>query len=837
MVQETVSVGTYDASSIQVLEGLTAVRKRPGMYVGSTDARGLHHLIWEVVDNSIDEVLAGYCTEIWVTLHADGSCTVVDNGRGIPVENHPRYNKPALEIVMTILHAGSKFDRNTYKVSGGLHGVGVHVVNALSEWFEVTVRRDGNVYTQRYERGAPVAPLRTVGKSTGTGTEAHFKPDATIFETIAFEREAVERRLKELSFLNPTVTIHFSDERDGANSTFHHAGGIAEFVQDLNVSRNVLFPEPVAIHSKKNGTDIEVALQYNDGYNETTLAFVNNINTVDGGTHVMGLRSALTRTINEYAKSRGFVKGEKEPLSGEDVREGLTCVLSVKVLEPQFEGQTKARLGNSEVKGHVESAVNEKLAEYLEEHPSIAQVVIVKAVQAAQAREAARKARELTRRKGLLEGGGLPGKLADCHSRDPAASELFIVEGDSAGGCFSGDVQVALVDGRSLSFRDLVREQAHGKEHFCFTIRHDGTIGVQQVRNARVTRKGAEVVRVTLDNGESVVCTPDHPWMLRDGRYAEATSLGPGASLMPLYRKLAPAKEPGLPAEGYETTWDPKSEPGLFPGSLFGGHDRRTGAYADGDGDEPPAIDAVRNFNHKVIAVEPLPQRVDVYDIEVPDTHNFALAAGVFVHNSAKQARDREFQAILPLFGKILNVEKARLDKMLQNEAIRVLITAIGTGIGDDFDLSRLRYHKVILMTDADVDGAHIRTLLLTLFYRKMPELIKQGHVFIAQAPLYRVQKGTKISYAWTDDERDAIVRNLGGMKGVTIQRFKGLGEMTAEQLAMTTMHPESRNLLKVTIEDAAKADILFSILMGEEVEPRRQYIQEHAVEVSNLDI
>ena len=638
MVQETVSAGAYDASSIQVLEGLSAVRKRPGMYIGSTDARGLHHLVWEVVENSIDEVLAGFCTEIWVTLVADGTCTVVDNGRGIPVEIHPRYNRPALEIVMTVLHAGSKFDKNTYKVSGGLHGVGVHVVNALSEWFEVRVKRGGQLYSQRYEQGAPMAPLKDLGEADGTGTEIRFKPDATIFETTTFDRETVQRRLKELSFLNPEVTIHFADERDGVTETFHHAGGIAEFVSDLNATHTVLFPEPIYLHAKRNSTDIELALQYNDGYNETMLAFVNTINTVDGGTHVMGFRAGLTRTLNDYARRRGIVKGDKEPLTGEDVREGLTCVLSIKVLEPQFEGQTKARLGNSEVKGQVESAVNEKLADFLEEHPVVAQGLIIKAVQASQAREAARKARELTRRKGLLEGGGLPGKLADCHSRDPAACELFIVEGPSAGG-------------------------------------------------------------------------------------------------------------------------------------------------------------------------------------------------------TAKQGRDREFQAILPLRGKILNVEKARLDRMLQSEEIRVLLSVIGTGIGDDFDLSKLRYHRIIMMTDADVDGSHIRTLLLTLFYRKVPELIREGHVFIAQAPLYRLQKGGKAVYAYSDEDREQQLKELGGMKGVTISRYKGLGEMTAEQLSETTMRPGARNLLRVTVDDAAKADSLFTILMGEEVEPRRQYIQEHAVEVTNLDI
>ncbi|MCI4342071.1 MAG: DNA topoisomerase (ATP-hydrolyzing) subunit B [Thermoplasmata archaeon] len=637
MPAEGVGVAAYDASSIQILEGLSAVRKRPGMYIGSTDTRGLHHLINEVVANSIDEVLAEACTEIWVTLHPDGTCTVADNGRGIPVEIHPKYNRPALEIVLTVLHAGSKFDRQAYKVSGGLHGVGLHVVNALSEWFEVKVRRGGKLYFQRYERGAPVSALSTLGPAEGTGTEQRFKPDTTVFETTVFDKETVGRRLKELSFLNPQVAIHFKDERDSSDETFHHSGGISEFVTDLNVATNPLFPMPIFLHAKREETDIEVAMQYNDGYNEVLLAFVNDIHTVDGGTHVVGLRAALTRTLNDYAREKGFLKGEKESLTGEDVREGLTCVLSVKLLEPQFEGQTKAKLGNSEVKGQVESAVAEKLAEFLEEHPQVGTTLISKAVQASQAREAARKARELTRRKGLLEGGGLPGKLADCHSRDPALCELFIVEGDSAGG-------------------------------------------------------------------------------------------------------------------------------------------------------------------------------------------------------TAKQGRDREFQAILPLRGKILNVEKARLDKMLANDAIRSLITAIGAGIGDELDLTKLRYHKVILMTDADVDGAHIRTLLLTLFYRKMPQLIRGGYIYIAQPPLYRLQRGTKIQYCYTDADRDRIQSEMGG-KGVVIQRFKGLGEMTTEQLSETTMKPGKRTLLRVGVEDAARANDLLQILMGEEVEPRRQYIQEHAVEVGNLDI
>jgi DNA gyrase subunit B len=629
---------SYGAESIQILEGLTAVRKRPAMYIGSTDARGLHHLINEVVDNSIDEVLRGACTEISVALGRDGTCTVTDNGGGIPVEEHPRYHRPTLEIVMTVLHAGSKFDRNTYKVSGGLHGVGIHVVNALSAFVEVRVRRGGKRYLQRFERGIPASPLTVEGDGEGTGTEVRFLPDPQIFETVVFDKDVVSSRLRELAFLNPTATIHFADERDGTRETFHYPGGIQQFVEEMNANKNPLFSPACYFHTRREDVDVEVALQYNDGYNELVLSYANNIGTTDGGTHLVGFRAGHTRSLNDYARKQGYLKGDREGLTGEDVREGLVAIVAVKVLEPQFEGQTKARLGNSEVKGAVESATYEKLGEFLEEHPPIAQAMVAKALQAAQAREAARKARELTRRKGLLEGGGLPGKLADCRSRDPRVSEIFLVEGDSAGG-------------------------------------------------------------------------------------------------------------------------------------------------------------------------------------------------------SAKQGRNREFQAILPLRGKILNVEKARLDKMLQNEVIRTLITALGTNIGEEMDLAKLRYHRVILMTDADVDGSHIRTLLLTLFYRKMPQLIEGGHVYIALPPLYRLSKGKEVVWTYSDEERDRQLQTWGGMERVTLQRYKGLGEMNPEQLWETTMRPETRTLLKVTVEDAQKADEIFTILMGEAVEPRRHYIEEHAREVTNLDI
>jgi DNA gyrase subunit B len=793
--------GSYGAESIQILEGLAAVRKRPAMYIGSTDSRGLHHLINEVVDNSIDEVLRGACDRIEVTLTKEGTCVVQDDGGGIPVEEHPRYHRPTLEIVMTVLHAGGKMDRETYKVSGGLHGVGVHVVNALSEYVDVDVLRGGSHWHQRFERGTPVGPIQRVGPAepaNATGTRVTFKPDAQIFETVVFDKGIVETRLRELAFLNPEATIHFADERDGTDLTLHYPGGIRQFVEEINHGKNALFSPALYFHATPDHLELEVALQYNDGYNELVLSYANNIGTIDGGTHLVGFRSALTRVLNDYARKRGMIKPNDDGFSGEDVREGLVAIVSVKVLEPQFEGQTKTRLGNSEVKGMVESTAGEKLAEYLEEHPAHAQAIVAKSLQAAEAREAARKARELTRRKGLLEGGGLPGKLADCHSRDPAECELFIVEGDSAGGCFAGETRVALADGRSLSFLELLEEQRAGKRNTCWTTTPDGSVEVAPIRSVRRTHQNAELVRVHLDNGEALDCTPDHLFMLRDGGYCPAEDLTEGSSL------------------------------------------RRFDALDPYHRETPEAAvltQGVTAVNHRVVRVERLERRADVYDFEVPECHNFALDAGIFVHNSAKQGRNREFQAILPLRGKILNVEKARLDKMLQNEYVRHIITALGTNIGEEFDISKLRYHRVIIMADADVDGSHIRTLLLTLFYRKMHELVEAGHVYIAQPPLYRLQKGREHVYIYSDEERDAKVQEWGGMKGVTIQRYKGLGEMNPEQLWETTMRPETRVMLKVDVEDAQKANDLFTILMGEEVEPRRRYIEEHAAEVTNLDV
>jgi len=646
--KEKVAGGEYTSRQIQVLKGLEAVRKRPGMYVGSTGSRGLHHLVYEVVDNSIDEAMAGYCTQVEVTIHADDSVTVEDNGRGIPVDIHPTEKVPGVELAMTVLHAGGKFDKDSYKVSGGLHGVGVSVVNALSEWLEVHITRDGRRYHQRYARGIKTTDVEDLGPAQGRGTKVTFKPDPAIFNELHFNYETLSNRLREMAFLNRGLRIHFHDERSdngkGRSEEYHYEGGLAAFVEYLRGSRQPLHPKIIYFEANREEAEIEVAMQYDDGFTENTHTFVNNINTHEGGTHLTGFKAALTRTINDYGRKNGLFKKAEEGLSGDDVREGLTCVLSVKVMEPQFEGQTKTKLGNSEVRGAVEMAVNEHLAIFLEENPKAAKAIIEKAVSAARAREAARKARDLARKKSALESGVLPGKLADCSISDPSLCELYLVEGDSAGG-------------------------------------------------------------------------------------------------------------------------------------------------------------------------------------------------------SAKQGRDRSYQAILPLKGNILNVERARIDKILSNDEIRAMITAIGAGIKDDFDLGHLRYHKIIIMTDADVDGAHIRTLLLTFFFRQMKELIEGGHVFIAQPPLYRVFRGKQEFYAYSEGEREEYIRRLGNgktaeaAKGVSIQRYKGLGEMNPDQLWRTTMDPETRTLLRVDIEDGAMASRLFDELMGSEVEPRRLFIEKNARYVRNLDV
>ncbi|MFC1699171.1 DNA topoisomerase (ATP-hydrolyzing) subunit B [Candidatus Omnitrophota bacterium] len=1245
----------YDARTIQVLEGVDAVRKRPAMYIGDISVSGLHHLVYEVCDNSIDEAMAGYCKNIQVTVHGDNSVTITDDGRGIPVDIHKTQKKPAVEVVMTTLHAGGKFDHRVYKVAGGLHGVGVSVVNALAEWLEVEVKRDGKVYHQRYERGRTASKLTVVGKSAKTGTKVTFKPDKEIFGAkVKYSFDILAQRLRELAFLNQGINIILEDEPHEKRSEFKFTGGLSSFVEHLNKNKNPLHKKVVYFTKEKDDVKVEIALQYNDGYAENIFTYANNIHTVDGGTHLSGFKSALTRTVNQYCKNKNLLKGEIT-LSGDDAREGLTAIISVKVLNPQFEGQTKGKLGNSEVSGIVESIVNECLGAYLEEHPAVGNAIAGKAVVASRAREAARKARELTRRKGALESGGLPGKLADCSEKDPSLCELYIVEGDSAGGCFTGDVQVALADGRDLSFKELEKEWRQGKKNYCYTIKEDGNIGIEQILHPRLTKKAARVMKIRLDSGEQIACTPDHNFMKRDGSYVEAKNLTPEISLMPLRRKHSEIKG-RITIAGYEMALNPTTHRWVFTHNLADRHNIENGIYNEAlgshkhhadfnklnnnpdnilrmsqdehlrthreqvgltlhrpdvirkcneikrspeyrnkisktikekcgamlsakakrqwesveykqymagkfldfyngneayrkrtlqtidraqraywaqadnrrkqanrvksyfrdhpemkeflsnkakqqwgdaklvdwrrqktseqwtaefrkkrkstynrtylqhsieflrgtykkhgdfsfyeterkslpkrdnnllklntllerffDGSKEKLMEAVQNFNHRVMETKFLAAKTDVYDIEVPNTHNFALASGVFVHNSAKQGRDRRFQAILPIKGKILNVEKARLDKVLSNEEIRTIITALGTGVGkEEFDSGKLRYHKIILMADADVDGSHIRTLLLTFFYRQVPELVEKGFIYIAQPPLYRIKRGKREEYIETEERMNELLLELGtdglslkstkqkkvftekqikklvellmeledlswaierkgvdlskylsfrqpktkklpiyrvkvdgenqflysdqelakltakeekrrgkaveiraegeegsddknkkmdvvefyearelekllaeiekmgvdavahyerakeekpvrgkttkpapiykviydkeekgvyslkellrfiktfAKKGMTIQRYKGLGEMNPGQLWETTMDPARRTILKVTLEDSVKADEMFTVLMGDAVQPRREFIQAHAREVRNLDI
>ncbi|ACL18075.1 DNA topoisomerase (ATP-hydrolyzing) subunit B [Desulfitobacterium hafniense] len=638
-IKETIPTNDYNAGQIEVLEGLEAVRKRPGMYIGSTSLRGLHHLVYEIVDNSIDEALAGYCDTIEVTIHKDNSISVVDNGRGIPVDIHPKLGKPAVEVALTVLHAGGKFSGSAYKVSGGLHGVGMSVVNALSTWLHVEVRKDGNIYHQEFMRGKTKTELAVIGQvdPNQTGTTITFSPDPEIFEDTVFLFDTLAHRLRELSFLNKKVSITLIDAREDKKEVYYHTGGIYDFVKYINRSKESLHPEPIYFEAEKDGVQVEVSMQYNDGYVENLFSYANNIHTHEGGTHESGFKAALTRVANDYARKNNILKANEANLSGEDIREGLTAVISVKVPEPQFEGQTKTKLGNSEIRSIVDSITGEGLSAFFEENPAIGKKVIEKSIQASRAREAARKARELTRRKSALEVSALPGKLADCSWKEAELCEMYIVEGDSAGG-------------------------------------------------------------------------------------------------------------------------------------------------------------------------------------------------------SAKQGRDRRFQAILPLRGKILNVEKARLDRILGNAEIRAMITAMGTGISEDFDIEKARYHKLVIMTDADVDGAHIRILLLTFFFRYMKPLLENNYVYIAQPPLFKVKKGKDIHYVYSNEELAKLQDEIGRDR-VEIQRYKGLGEMNAEQLWETTMDPAKRTILQVTMEDAIKADELFTILMGDVVEPRREFIQDNAQYVRNLDV
>jgi DNA gyrase subunit B len=779
----------YDAAQIQVLEGLEGVRKRPSMYIGSTGVDGLHHLVYEVVDNSVDEALAGCCKKIVVTLKKDGSAMVEDDGRGIPVDNHPVYKVPAVQIALTKLHAGGKFDKKSYIISGGLHGVGVSVVNALSKKLVVEVKRDGNIYRQEYSRGIPKTKLQVVGKASDTGTTVTFWPDPEIFSTLDFNYRILETRFREIAFLNAGLKIILIDEEENKKEEFFSGGGLIEFVKWVNKSKEVLH-KPVYFKKESENSIIEVAVQYNSGYQDNIFGFVNTINTVEGGTHVFGFKTALTRVINDYAKKKNLLKNES--LVGDDAREGLTAIISLKIPDPQFEGQTKTKLGNSEIKGVVDSVVTSFLSEFFEENPVIAKKIVSKVLDAAKARLAAKKAKDLVRRKNAFSLGGLPGKLADCSSKKTEDTELYIVEGQSAGGCFSGDTKIALLDGRNVSFKQLVEEDKRSKINFVYTINDNGNITAAEIKNPRVTKKNAEVIKIILDNNEEIICTPDHKFMLRDGTYKEARYLTKQDSLMPLYKR----------------------------------------EFVNGRNILKQEPMAIQPYNHKIKEIVKLSEKIDVYDLEVPETHNFALASGIFVHNSAKVGRDKEYQAILPLRGKILNVEKSNPVRALSSEEIANLITVIGTGVGEQFDLQKLRYNKIIIMADADVDGEHIKTLLLTFFFRFMPQLIENGNVYVALPPLYRVRKKVD-HYVYTDEE---LKKNLDKFGNANVTRFKGLGEMNSTQLWDTTMNPKTRKIKKIFIEDAVEADRIFSMLMGSDVPSRKQFIQENAKE-ANLDI
>ena len=1051
----------YGAGNIKVLEGLEGVRHRPAMYIGSTSKAGLHHLVYEIVDNSVDEAMAGHCNLIIVTLNKDGSVTVVDNGRGIPVEPHPVYKKSALEIAITKLHAGGKFDKGSYAVSGGLHGVGISVVAALSKYLSATIKRNGKIYNQEYKIGKPLHDVKVVGEcdKKDTGTEITFMPDDSIFSVTKFDFSVLETRFREIAFLNRGVRIELRDEINKKKENFLYEGGLVEFVKWVNENKDALHAKPDYFIKTEDKVIVEFAVQYNAGYYENVLSFVNTINTVEGGTHVAGFKTAITRAINDYCNKNSMNKGG-ENLTGDDVREGLTGIISVKVPEPQFEGQTKTKLGNSEVKGLVESVVYKAMVEFFEENPAVAKRIVTKAIESQKARHAAKKAKELVRRKSAFSLGGLPGKLADCSKRKSEETELYIVDGDSAGGCFARDVKVALADGRDVSFGQLVEESKQGKQNFCYTIKENGSIGIERINNPRITKTNAEVIKVTLDNGQEIVCTSDHKFMLRNGEYKESKELTKEDSLMPLNKRIS--KIGGrITIDGYEMVWD-QNKTWIFTHLLADEYNTKHNVYPINQGthkhhidfnkrnnnpsniirmskeehlmlhneflaktlhtekaklkamrahqtedyrqkirewaskpdvkklmsintrklwenseykdfmtskfldfynnnegyrlknnallneeqkkywakkenkavaskkvkqffeenpdakeylsnlakeqwkdealiiwrrqktreqwtpefrhkrkiaydktyysktislmkkimengnnlnnfdeirinnndksilskktfcsrffnnDNEKMIEAVQNWNHKIKKIEKLNERIDVYDIEVPNTHNFALASGVFVHNSAKQARNKEYQAILPLRGKILNVEKANPVKILGNEEISNLITAIGTGITDQFDYEKLRYSKIIIMSDADVDGAHIKTLLLTFFFRFMPKLIENGNIYAAVPPLYKVRK-KKDHYIYSDDELKDLLKKIG--ESSAVQRFKGLGEMNQEQLWETTMDPKNRMLNRIAIEDAVKADEVFSKLMGDDVEPRRRFIAERAHE------
>ena len=1066
----------YTAEQITVLEGLEPVRKRPGMYIGSTDSRGLHECLREIVDNSVDESFAGVANSVWVTLNKDGSATIKDNGRGIPVDKH-KSGVSALELTMTKLHAGGKFGGGAYKVSGGLHGVGASVVNALSSYFRVVVLRDGKAYFQEYKEGKPLKSVSEISfdklsqwgieaKKGETGTITTFMPDKKVFGGITFDNNKSKALLKDRAYLVAGLYFHFKDENDGDIANYYFEGGIKSLVTHSNRGK-IQVSDVIYVSKDEGDISCEVAIQYTDSFNENVKGYVNGINTIDGGTQVTGFRTALTRAICDYAKN------EENLLVGEDMKEGLTAVVYIKMPSDrlQFESQTKAKLNNPEVQTFTAQTVKEGLDTYFEEHPQDARKVVEKVTLSAKARLAARAAKDAVLRKGALEGAALPGLLADCQSNDPSISELYIVEGPSAGGCFSGNTKVALTDGRDLSFKELVKENKQGIKNYCYTTNEKGSIEIAEIKNPRLTKKGTKVVKVILDNDEEIICTPDHLFMLRNGLYKRASELNGTNSLMPFRKKLSKI-EGRITIEGYEMVFDPYKNRWIFTHvlsdkyneknnheyKLIGEHkhhidfnklnnnpdnivrldknyhlrihseqayrtlqrpdvllklaklhktkefrekirmamttpamrqllsDRAKHQWEDENykkymtqkymefynnnagyrkqnhkrlleaqknywsktenheyqskinkelfekypdkklflrkialrqwqdkdllvwrsettkkqwtsefrkkrkeaynktyltkalsnlhnlyqkigsvdmeayqnlrlstndktllkyetiknrffaGDENRLENAIINYNHKIKRVVKLQKRMDVYDLEVEGTHNFALASGIFVHNSAKMGRDRKYQAILPLGGKILNTERAHLDKIVKFEEIKNLIIALGGGIGDTLNYDKFRYHRVIIMCDADVDGEHITTLLLTFFFRHMPELINRGYLYIALPPLYKITFGKEIFYAYDDAEKDLFIKEK--VKGVKygLQRYKGLGEMNPAQLWETTMDPEKRTLKQVSVASAEEADKLFTMLMGEEVPPRKKFIQTNA-KLATLDV
>ncbi len=829
----------YTAEQIQVLEGLEAVRKRPAMYVqGGTGIDGYHQLLTEVIDNAIDECLAGYANTVEVILHPDGSASVIDNGRGVPVDIMKKEGKPAVEVIYTVLHAGGKFDSAAYKVSGGLHGVGASVVNALSELLEVEVRREGKVHKITFSRGNVSMPLQVIGTYEGqSGTKVSFLPDHNIFkEVTAFDFSRIRKRLKELSYLTGGVKIIFRDLRgEPKHETFQEEGGVAAFADSLAKDENRLYEKPLLLQGISEDIEVEVGLQHTTSYGQTILCYANMITNRDGGTPLTGFKTAYTRTLNNYAKAKNIIKkGEPTP-TGDDFLEGIHCVISVKLGDPQFESQAKVKLLNPEAQGATHTVIYEKFNEILEENPQIGKAIIEKAVNAAKAREAARKARELVRRANPLENDDLPGKLADCQSEDPSVSELYIVEGISAGGCFSGDTKVSLADRRVLSFRELVQEQKEGKSHLGYTIDQNGAMCMEQLLNARITKTNVNVVKLTLDNGELITVTPDHLFMLANGQYKPVSELAIDDLLMPTPFFYKESTQSLCVWNADSSAWQEQSEIEIPIGSSVENYLKRKESISK------PAD----NYTRHLIKIENLQEKIDVYDVEVPKTHNFALASGVFVHNSAKGGRERRFQAILPLRGKVLNVEKAGITKILKNAEIRAMVAAIGTGIEGDmgisednhFDLEALRYHRVIIMADADVDGSHIRTLILTFFYRYMRPLIENGYLYIAQPPLFGVSFGREKTptYIYSDGDLQTLLNDNKNRKA-NIQRYKGLGEMNADELWHTTMNPETRILKKVTIEDAFEATEAFEMLMGSEVPPRRAFIEQNA-HLAQLDV